>query len=92
MSTKAPDRQNSTVRPSYFYIGTDGRGRVHYYDTPTETVHVAIDGQRVRRVQCEPGTEHDLDSYVAAVGDERGWSERHYGVALHGAIAEAVGA
>jgi len=91
MSTNASNSQKRTaVRPTAFYVGEDARGRVHYYHTPTESVHVAAAGERVRHVQCEPGTERDLDAYAAAVARERGWSERHYGVALHHAIDAAL--
>jgi hypothetical protein len=91
MQTNAADSEKRTaVRPTAIYIGTDARGRVHYYHCPTETVHVAAACERVRRVQVEPGTERDLDAYVAAVADARGWDDRHYGLGIAELVAGGV--
>lgn len=90
MSTNATNGQKSTVRPTAFYIGQDALGRCHYYHCATETVHIVAAGERIRRVQVEPGTERDLDAFVAAVGRERGWEERHYGLGLAEAIERGV--
>jgi hypothetical protein len=96
MTTDAPSAEKRTghtyrdrgrVRPHHVFLGIDANASHHIYQTTTETIHIVHeDGSRGRRL-LDGG---DLDDYMSAVDDARGWAHRSYGKSCVDMLVDAV--
>jgi hypothetical protein len=97
MSTKRPSAEKRTddirtdIRPAYYDLGTDERGRDHLWSRRMNTIEIILpDGSRKRR---HVPAHKTVDDYVELVADEgAGWADQRYGGSLVGMLADSVDA